>query len=608
MPNHLLAARTIRRALAVVVTGLAIGAKAAAAPPRLHVRGTSRIEARAVVQPAAQPWRVGLRGVLVDDANAPIAGQRLAVELRGDGPDALAVRFAACSQNASADAGPIASRTTTKTDRLGAFCLELSDWTSDPRGRPLDISYSGNADYDASAATVSVNRIKRVVTLQFAPPPRRLALEKKRHNLRVQTAIEPPYAPKELADTVDLELVLHARDSGEASRSRLVARASARAGQSASLEFGGVDLGPAGPATLTLRARPNPAFDAAERLVRIVRTARVTLSLRSAPVVSGPTDPVTFDVEARAGGSLVPVGAVDAAVGSNRVTTPVRGGLARPALRLGVPRGSTASVSLRYLPGRPWWESGSPLELELRVPQADPWSQAPWIIAAGLVVLWLGRSWWRPRPSRHSAEHRPARPVTGRPALDVVGHCTDAGSWTGIVLDAHEGTPLADVVVRASWPGFGAHSLELCTVTDQAGAFKLEGESPGTNEGAMLEVRSRSHARLRRPLPLRGTLRIALVSRRRALLDSLVRWARRRGHPWWRRGEPTPAQVAREARARDATTTAVWAEAIQAAAFGPTPPLEGQEEALAEPRAQALAPTEPAGGVEEETPSHAARR
>jgi hypothetical protein len=609
MPMYPLAARMIRWALVVVAAGSAMCAEAAAAPPRLHVRGTSRIEARAVVQSAAQPWRVDLRGTLVDDANSPIAGQPIAVELRPDGPDAAAAaRFAECSQNASFEARPNARRMTTKTDRVGAFCLELSDWASSPQGRRLDISYSGNADYDASAATVGMDRIQRVLTLDFVPLPRRLAIEKKLHNLRVQTAIEPPYAPQELADTVDLELVVRAHDSGEAPQSRLVARASVRAGQSASLEFRGADLGPAGPATLVLRARPKPTLSATERLVRVVRTASVALSLRSTPVVEGPTEPVALDVEARAGARLVPMGAVDVTVGSNRVTAPVRAGLARPVLRLGVPHGSTASVTLRYLPGQPWWESGPPLQLELTVPPADPWSQAPWIIAAGLVVVWLGRSWWRPRPASHPGERRSRRAVTGRPALDVVGHGTDDGTWTGIVVDAHEGVPLEDVVIRASWPGFGAHALELRTVTDRAGAFKLEGESPGTTEGATLEVRSRSHARLRRPLPLPGMLRIALVSRRRALLDALVRWARRRGHPWWRRGEPTPAQVAREARAQGATSTAVWAEAIQAAAFGPNPPLEGQEEALAEPRARPLPAMDPAGDNKEETPSDAPRR
>ena len=182
----------------------------------------------------------------------------------------------------------------------------------------------------------------------------------------------------------------------------------------------------------------------------------------------------------------------------------MRAGLARPVLRLGAPHGSVVSLTLRYLPGQPWWESGSPLEFQIRIPKANPWSQAPWIIAAGLVLLWLGRSWWRPRPSRQPAERRPRRAVTGRPAVDVVGHGTDDGTWTGIVVDAHEGTPLADVAIRASWPGFGARSAELSTVTDRAGAFRLQGENPGTSEGAMLEVRSRSHARLRRPLPLPG--------------------------------------------------------------------------------------------------------
>jgi hypothetical protein len=575
----------------------------------LHVRGTSRIEAQAVVQSAAQPWQVRLRGMLWDDADAPIAGQPIAVMLRPDEPGAQsAARFAECAQRASSDSRLNAGRMTTRTDRVGAFCLELSNWLSSPQGRQLDISYLGNADYDASTATVSVDSIQRVLSLDFVPVPRRLAVEKSLHTLRVQTAVDPPYAPQELADAVDLELLLRPPDSGPAPQSRLVARASARAGQSASLVFRGVDLGPAGPATLVLRARSAAALSTAERLVRIVRTASVTLSLRTPPVVEGPTDPVALEIEARAGTSPVPVGAVDVMAGPNRVTAPVRSGLARPVLRLGAPRGSVVSVTLRYLPGRPWWESGRPLELKLKVPKASPWSQAPWIIAAGLVLLWLGRSWWRPRPAFQPTARRPRRAVTGRPSIDVVGRGLDDGSWTGIVVDAHDDSPLADVAIRASWPGFGAHSAELGTVTDQTGAFELRGDTPGTNEGATLEVRSRTHARLRRPLPPRGTLRIALVSRRRALLDALVRWARRRGHPWWRRGEPTPAQVAREARAQGATSTLVWAEAIQAAAFGPNPPLEGQEETLAEPRAQPSAATDPGGAAEEETPSHAARR
>jgi hypothetical protein len=607
MPKHLLAARTIECALAAVAIGSLVRAQAAAASPRLHVRGTSRIEARAAMQPAARPWRIGLRGVLVDDANSPLADQPIVVELRPVGSDApAAARISECSENASA--APSASRASTRTDPGGAFCLELADWTSDPEGQRLEISYAGNADYDSSAATVGVDRIRRVLTLDFVPPPRRLAVDKELHSLRVQTAIEPPYAPQELADTVDLELVLRLQGPGEAPRSRLVARASARAGQSASLLVRGVDLGPAGPGELALTARPTATLSGAERIVRVVRTASVALSLRSRPVVEGPTDPVALDVEARAGTELVPEGAVEAIVGPNRVTAPVRAGRARPVIRLGIPRGTAASLTLRYLPGQPWWESGSPMELKLTVPRANPWSQVPWIIAAGLVVLWLGRSWWRPRPSLQPAERRPKRVVTGRPALDVVGHGTEDGAWTGIVVDAHDGTPLADVVIRATWPGFSAHALELRAVTDPAGAFRLEGDRPGTNEGAVLEVRSRSHARLHRPLPPPGTLRIALVSRRRALVDALVRWARRRGHPWWRRGEPTPAQVAREARAQGAASTAAWAEAIQTAAFGPNPPLDGQEEALAEPRAQPIATAAPAGGVEEETRSPAARR
>lgn len=596
-------------ALAVVATASAVCAEASATPPRLHVRGTSRIEARAELESSTPTWRVGLRGVLLDDASDPISGQPLMVELHPTSQTAVtSARFVDCSSGRDNEPPPFTSRATTKTGDAGRFCLELRDWPTPPEGQRVGITYSGNADYDPSTALVGVDRIRRVVALDFVPPPKRLALEKSVHTLRVQTAVEPPYAPQEHADPIELELLLRGYDALEASKQRLLARTTTSAGQSTSFELRGTDLGRAGPATLVLRARPGPTLSATERTARILRTASVSLSMKHAPVVEGPTAPLTLNVEARAGGNPVPDGAVEVAFGPTSLTAPVRAGLARPVLRLGVPRGGRAAVTVRYLPGSPWWESGSGLQLEIRVPPANPWSQAPWIIAAGLVVLWLARSWWRPRPATQPVENRLKRVVTGRPAVDVVGRCTDDGSWTGTVVDAHEGVPLADVTVTASWPAFLGHSTEHSVVTDPTGAFKLQGNGPGTSEGATLEVRSRSHARLRRPLPPPGNLRIALVSRRRALLDALVRWARRRGHPWWRRGEPTPGQVAREARLQAATSTAVWAEAIQTAAFGPNPPLEGQDEALTEPRARELGTTDPLEGIEQETPFGATRR
>ena len=58
---------------------------------------------------------------------------------------------------------------------------------------------------------------------------------------------------------------------------------------------------------------------------------------------------------------------------------------------------------------------------------------------------------------------------------------------------------------------------------------------------------------------------MVLVSRRRALLDRLVGWARREGRPYDAHPEPTPGHVQRMARSGDEARA--WAEAVERAAY-----------------------------------------
>ena len=60
-------------------------------------------------------------------------------------------------------------------------------------------------------------------------------------------------------------------------------------------------------------------------------------------------------------------------------------------------------------------------------------------------------------------------------------------------------------------------------------------------------------------------LRIALVTRKRKLLERLVAWARRMGSPYDARPEPTPGHVRRAAKDGQ---VAGWAAAVEQAAFG----------------------------------------
>ena len=54
---------------------------------------------------------------------------------------------------------------------------------------------------------------------------------------------------------------------------------------------------------------------------------------------------------------------------------------------------------------------------------------------------------------------------------------------------------------------------------------------PPAARWARIEVETTRHSKESRELPSGGSLRIALVTRRRAVLDRFVRWARRQGPP-----------------------------------------------------------------------------
>ena len=88
------------------------------------------------------------------------------------------------------------------------------------------------------------------------------------------------------------------------------------------------------------------------------------------------------------------------------------------------------------------------------------------------------------------------------------------------------------------------------------------------------------HATLTAPSQVRGVLQLSLVSRRRALLERLVRWAERHGKPWTRPlGEPTPSNVASIAASESEPQVESWARAVEHLAFGASPPDAALEQA-----------------------------
>jgi hypothetical protein len=77
-----------------------------------------------------------------------------------------------------------------------------------------------------------------------------------------------------------------------------------------------------------------------------------------------------------------------------------------------------------------------------------------------------------------------------------------------------------------------------------------------------------------------GVIELSLISRRRALMDRLVRWAERRGKPWLRpTAEPTPAEIAATASLEAEPDVERWARGLERLAFGPVPPDAASEQA-----------------------------
>lgn len=172
---------------------------------------------------------------------------------------------------------------------------------------------------------------------------------------------------------------------------------------------------------------------------------------------------------------------------------------------------------------------------------------------------------------------------TGRAGVDVVRSEAGQTSYRGTVIDAHDGSAINAARVTIVAPAFQGDGVMARAVTNDRGEFVLDAKH---RSDARLVVDAPTHSRLEQSLPLPGVLRIALVSRRRTVLERLVRWAQKAGTPFDAQPEPTPGHVRRVAfRAQD-NEVEEWARGVEAAAYGPAAVDEQLETQLvtAEPR------------------------
>ena len=331
-----------------------------------------------------------------------------------------------------------------------------------------------------------------------------------------------------------------------------------------------------------------------------MRTAVVHLSAKD-PDRGDPEAGIPVDVDVASEHGEVDGGIIEARLGSESVGTGnVSKGKAHVvASFVGGHRGELA-LTLRYIPSAPWWRAGREIQVVAGVAGPSLWRH---ILLGALVAALTG--WivakWRRSPETVRAESPSLPPPSGRPEIVVVDRPSGLRGWKGTVTDAHEGYPITGAVLKIVTSGFDGDRILAQVTSDEVGAFALDEAPP---QGARLVVEGDLHATYEQALPPPSLIRVALITRRRALLDRLVKWARTRGGAFDGAKEPTPGHVRRVASRNATQDVEAWARRVEHAAFGPEPVTRAVEHEVqhAEPRALPLpdrvlpGPAPPAGG------------
>jgi hypothetical protein len=601
---------------------------------RVHLRGTARIDAHA----ARSQGKLVLSGIVTDDLGGGVPGMRVVVQIATLASDAdgsvsgvdrdaheALLPLAASAPEMCTDVTqapvlegvdrmvvPTAMSSSSSASGTGVarFCLRLAL----PAGRyvaHLDARPTGLVD--GARLDLPIDLGLEAVTLRFAPEIPVRSLDDAIVPVDVVASTEDDGITQAAAA---LPLVL-SNESG----SSLGSAATDAAGRARFLVSGAL-LGPAGRGELRVGFGGNARIGASTYASMIERRTHVVLEFPDAVggrLPAGSADSVlalrvmvktscaargcvglsTGTIEVGLGGET---GAAVSEASSQSVVGAgsLREGEARVVTTFGArfERGGEAHLRVRYVPGAPgfWPTDASDLVQPLRPP--SPWREFG-LLAAGIgVVAWLvaSRLSIRPASVRSGPEAIPAEERIGR--VEVVHSDAPPGTSGGRVLDAHEGAPVAGARLAIERPGFERSTIVVATVSDAAGSFSF-GKAE-IRPGDQLVAEGPWHGHVRLPMPPGGDLLVTLVARRRALLDRLVAWARRRGRPFDATPEPTPAQIRKAARAvgPDALGAATvnasihaWADAVERAAYGGEP-----IDARRESEVDGLAPPDAATG------------
>jgi len=544
----------LRAVHAGLVLFIATGSVAAAedATPSLKVSGKAAlsVEARA----AGESFEV--RATLSDEVGRPLPNAEVRMRAESGG--------AATLHRCGDPRGEAGAELLLSTDKAGHVCISVTGMSTGS----VELTFQDPRGYlEKTSRTLRLpDGITPTFDVGFDPPLSAVALDQPMQELGlVARAASGAASPEGAELTLSIAEDGAERELGRAALDGL--------GEVHRMSVVSATFGNPGPARLIARLRSRNGDELARATTPILRSATVQLHLSSA--ASAGIDPGTpLQVTATSALGAAPSGVVEArSRGISIAAARVRNG----AATLTLPSTSNALVggvlSLEYVGGGSGWLSGAPLEVKV-LPAGPSYARyAAWFVAAALAGLAVVLGWRRPARPRPVEEPAPPRI---RASVEVLEKFGSGGGYRGFVKDAHDGVPVSPAVINFLAPN-RAVLLQARTASD--GSFHVE--SSNFPRDTRVEVTAPFHATLVAPLPVPGVIELSLVSRRRALLERLVRWAERRGKPWTRlAGEPTPAHIVAVANAESEPQVERWARDVERLAFGAVPPDAASEQSV----------------------------
>ncbi len=552
--------------------------KPAWADLRVTVRGTAEIDARVQVVGDA----LVIDGLLRDEAGVAISGGNIRAFIEGAGNDIDGMNrgIRPCDESIKVPANFQA-----RSDGTGRFCIRTQNAMTAGR---VALDFPATSMFDTAHVSLPFDITKHPLAIDFDSRGGEVSLDGDFFLVEVFVGREEgglvvASAGHVIALTNEEGKLLGSAVSDNSGRARFNLPAH--------------ELGPPGAGFLKARFPGDARTLPSEAKLGIVRTARVILRAEGPDsevrTQDGFTVLASVEFESALEGASSksgPRGTIEVfSAGVPVGAAPVENGRAHVELTLDRPRGEVELV-LRYLPTHPWFVCHEDAVVRVHARGAGPLRTLALVALCAAVVAAV--VWSRRRVAASSAQDVPEAAAAVRaptPHVEVIRRGrSDTPVWTGEVIDAHEGTPIAGASVVITRGTFTALERLGATVTDAGGMFELAlNDFLPSDE---LAVEGPLHSKLAQRVPTPGELRVALVLRKRHILTRFVEWARERGlvpAGGVRAPEVTPGEVRDRAAG---FATAQWAAELERAAFGPDVVDASLEEKLEELRAQAFPP------------------